>query len=161
MKKRFDLLYFCFGIVLAATGVLLWQNCVADAASQSYSETYTVTKWRNLVWTVQGRQINVSVGPAQWNVSGTIGSTTYSEVWNATSWKDNTNVMDAINGQVSFNYSTIYEAGGCFLANTNCVRTSGLYGAAIAATGSDVYAHNASPSSIPEKWGVTGTINTP
>ncbi|MDP3012671.1 MAG: hypothetical protein Q8M92_00420, partial [Candidatus Subteraquimicrobiales bacterium] len=122
---------------------------------------YSVAKWRNLIWTVSGRQINVSVGPSQWNVSGTIGSTTYSETWNATSWKDNTNVMNANNGQISFNYSNNYEAGGCFLSNTNCVRTNGLYGAAITTTGSDVYAHNASPSSIPEKWEVTGTINTP
>ncbi len=173
MKRKYDLCFFIFGVVLTVTGLILLQNHNASAASQSYSEDYTVTKWRNFDFYDKtlslppgspGKTVSVSIGPSQWNVTGTIGSTTYSEVWNATSWKDNASIpyMTMPNNSSSFSDSDTYSPGACISTGGYfCVKASGLYGAILTVFPSGSADKTALTSSLPEKWHVTGTINTP
>ena len=137
--------------VFAVSGYLLISNHQAKAASQSYTEQYTVSKWRNCDRWPTGlgssdREYQ-TIGPAEWNVTGKIGDTTFSEVWVGGDWKE-------INSRPP--YSTSCSNGAYATGSApwdTGYYTTGMYGMTSFAYG--IF------SSMPGKWDITGTITTP
>ncbi len=166
MKIKYDLWLFVFGVAMVALGVVLWQGHISEAASQTYSENYTVSKWRNLKDTKVATATEYSVGASEWTVTGSVGTTSYSETWKATNWKDQIVTTDsyASSSIMSFidsaTYKTDVNMAGCNHAETLACQTrgNGDYGVLLW----DVPGKTlGSAKSIPWKWEVTGTVNTP
>lgn len=149
----------------AVSGYLLISNHQAKAASQSYTEQYTVSKWRNCDrwptynddrWPTYNDQTKglgssdreyQSIGPAEWNVTGKIGDTTFSEVWVGGDWKE-------INSRPPYSTSCSNGAYATGSAHWDTgFYTTGMYGMTSFAYG--IF------SSMPGKWDITGTITTP
>ena len=170
MKIKYDLWLFVLGIFMASLGFVLVQNHISRAAGQTYSESYSVSKWHNMKLGSAPPYSNnyVSFGPAEWTVSGNVGSTSYSETWSASDWKDESctvgkGISGRCNSTISYgtsDNSTYYSGGGTLQTNTAAARIGmysiiGLY----PDSGSDYYLETF--SSVPSKWNVSGTINTP
>jgi len=169
MKKYNDLFCFCVGVILAAAGVIVWQSRPASAATQSYNETYTVSKWRNLNLSSTGGSTAdkiLSLGPAEWTVSGSLGSTAYAETWKVKTWRNLCQVYSGsaftCSPSTTFTDSETYNTQKGYLLNHQdwgAAIRSGVYTALI--NDSNTRLPYATVSSLPTVWEVTGTINTP
>jgi len=154
---NFAVLFAAFSFFTA--GYLLISNQGAEAATQSYTETYTVTKWLNC-----GREFEfnspyqriTSVGPAEWAVSGRVGSTTFSETWVASNWKQ-TGVFLYTDPSSSNSYKC---AVGSFNAGSlqpyTDVYSPGMYGII------NIFdSQHLGGTMLPGTWTITGSITTP
>lgn len=168
MKNRTDLCLFVIGIVMVATGAIMWQGNQARAATQNYNETYTVAKWHNLNLNSAGGSTPdriLSLGPAEWSVTGSVGTTSYSETWKVKSWKDSchnyTGAGFTCSPSVTFSDSNTYGSQKGYLLehqDWGAAIHSGMYSALTNESSSRfVYA---SIFSLPASWEVTGTITS-
>lgn len=146
---NFAVLFASLAFVTA--GLLIYSSHKAEAATQSYSETYNVTKWMNCSMYL-GTAWKTSVGPAEWAVSGSVGSTTFTETWVASDWK-----RTGLAKGSSTSYPCVAE--GSFLAGMNTTFfNSGMYGITFT---SNAHGVSTGGSILPGKWTITGRINTP
>lgn len=128
-------------------GYLIYSSRSAEAATQSYTETYTVTKWMNCSYRGLGQKF--SIGPAEWAVSGRIGTTNFSETWTASNWS-----------RVNLSSSEFPCSAESSLGTvpTHSSYPSGLYGITFTANSHGV---STGGLNVPGKWTITGSITTP
>lgn len=151
-------------------GYLLITNQKAEAATQSYSETYTVSKWRNCtigwkysgVFTGERIAVDQSIGPAQWKITGDIGTTHFEETWDANDWYQ-TYSHSPYFGVNYRCYNGDFNAGGQTTGYPFPeITVTGMYGMVSQQTKTGGWGTGSSGMlSMPKKWTITGTITTP
>lgn len=159
MKKHFVI--FGIGVVMIVTATLTLLKQETRAAT-NYTSTWTVDAWRNVSNPINVPSLgyNLSLGPARWKVTGQVGSTSFSETWEATLWKDTVSIGLVQSGAVSLRCVDIASltTGSLTEASTNAVfRVAGYGGEVVLPSGRGTAL--CAFSSIPTSWTVTGTIN--
>ncbi|MBI4185424.1 hypothetical protein HY524_00025 [Candidatus Berkelbacteria bacterium] len=169
-------------VVIFMAGGALATIPKAYAGQTTYSETWTASKFRAvLAGGIGNVYTNLIIGPSEWTVSGTQGSTSWSETWAVSSWSE-TGALQCSDWICSFGVGftevsqwqtpkTVTQTSGSSPTNTETITTapSGLYGWVTTSqfssyspsVGSGGGTSVESGASWPRVWTVTGTITTP
>lgn len=163
--RHYNGLLVFLSIVFAVLGFVNLQKNKTEAADQSYTENYEVTKWRNAK--LSGIIDSISIGPAEWLVQGENDSMSFSEKWTVTSWADNPGVFkvsSSYNGVATFSTSDTKAASCARIGDHFFTCGSGTYGGSYWSpdgyTSLGSYEFLSSFSSTPEKWKIEGTMST-
>ncbi|MDD5731976.1 MAG: hypothetical protein PHU42_03740 [Patescibacteria group bacterium] len=163
-----SLAIFGIGALLIASSVLVLgsqtKNQKAQAASTSYNYTWNVTMWHNAGY---ANTPVLSVGPAQWTVSGNVGTKNILETWTVPygGWMSGTTKCAGITYTDETTFRQPQSSGGDFnnqiicstgIGNAGNYTTSGLY--QMGPTSSNNNTTIGHTYSFPTKWTVTGKI---
>jgi hypothetical protein len=133
----------------AASIPTIW-HVTGSSATQTWTEDWTITSWRNLSRVgLNGQKVYVSLGPASWQVTGNLNGT-----WQVTGWADISIVGEGTpyyNGGFLGLYDDLGLVSGI---PQNPLGVTGLYGSYFADIADASYRPTA--ASIPTKWHVTG-----
>lgn len=152
LKLIIALLLWIAGVAAFVVGVGIWrsQRTLAQATKTTYTSTWSVNKWANC--TVEGIT-TLSVGPHQWKVTGTVGTTAFKENWTAASYKkSNVSCLSGSSPNVGTTYTptvSSYENTGLY-GMGRYVRNCGSCGAVIG----DAHAV------FPDQWSVKGCVGS-
>lgn len=174
-------LSYNFSVLLASfafftAGLLLISNQKAEAATeQNYTEKYTVSMWRNCKDSLHAKNYwELSVGPAEWKVTGNIGTSSFEETWTVEQWRDSGSIKlgsqeyNNVSGVTCYNSPSLskYTATSTRVGLGDYRAVSGMY--ALSYHGYEVSNYNAilekdikkGHVSMPMSWKITGKIKT-
>lgn len=168
--------FYTLGLLSLALSMAVLSSGYASAATTNYSQTMTATKWRNAqlslyttypVTPVTKKSGWVALGPAEWTVAGTYGSSSYTEKWTVAE-ADWDNIVWLASGfpeiTLTGEYATSSTKPTSSLVSVSyasdfaqLLYPAGLYGANTNGSSNNTR----SLRSMPTKWTITGTITTP